>query len=67
MTNVTRIRHALPVSEDVATALSAFDAELMQVIQSAKDAGLPQGFIVALLHARAQEQTQAMLTTVDAR
>jgi len=61
VSNVTRIPQALPVGASISEALDKFDAELMRVIHGAKSSGLPQGFIVALLNARALEQTQVML------
>lgn len=61
MRNVTRIRHALPVSNEIADRLSEFESGVNDAIAAAKDAGLPQGLLVAILHAYAQQQTQEML------
>lgn len=61
MSNVTRIRHALPVSKEIADRLSEFEAGITDAIAAAKDAGLPQGFLIAILHTYAQQQTQKML------
>lgn len=43
-------------------ALEASDAAFVAAIQSAKDAGVPQGLIVALLHGHAHQQTSAMMS-----
>ncbi len=37
------------------------DAAFVTAIGSAKDAGVPQGLIVALLHGHAYQQTAAMM------
>jgi hypothetical protein len=39
----------------------ATDAAFVAAIQAAKDAGVPQGLIVALLHGHAHQQTAAMM------
>lgn len=43
------------------TDVVAFENAIMQAIAQAKECGLAQGLVVALLHAHAQAQTQAML------
>jgi hypothetical protein len=53
MTNVTRPRHALPLSPDINKAIVDLDSAIAKAIDAAKVAGLPQGFIVALLHGQA--------------
>ena len=62
MTNVTRLRHALPMSQDVNTALTALDSAIAKAIDAAKAAGLPQGIVVASLHGHAHAQTHLMVT-----
>ena len=61
MSNVTRIRHELPVSMDIVDAVAEFDAALVKAIGAAKDAGLPQGLLVALLHGHAHGETHKMV------
>ena len=39
----------------------ATDAAMVGAITAAKDAGVPQGLIVALLHGHAHQQTAAMM------
>jgi hypothetical protein len=41
----------------------ATDAALVATIDAAKNAGVPQGLIVALLHGHAFQQTAAMMTS----
>ncbi len=61
MTNVTRIRHELPVSLDIVNAVDKFDAALVKAIDAAKEAGLPQGLLVGLLHGHAHAETHKMV------
>lgn len=62
MTNVTRIRHELPVSMDIIEAVAEFDVALREAIDAAKHAGLPQGLLVALLHGQAHSETARMVS-----
>lgn len=61
MTNVTRLRYALPLSQDVNKALTELDSAIAKAIDAAKAAGLPQGLIVAELHGHAHAQTHSMV------
>ncbi len=61
MSNVTRLRHALPMSQDINKALADLDSAIAKAIETARTAGLPQGFIVTLLHGRAHSETARML------
>jgi len=49
------------VSRDQQAALRQFERILMAAVQDAKDAGVPQGFIVAVLHGHATQQTNMMI------
>lgn len=62
MTNVTRLRHALPMSQDINKALTDLDSAIAKAIDAAKAAGLPQGLVVSLLHGHAQMQTTIMVS-----
>lgn len=62
MTNVTRLRHALPMSQDIHKALTDLDSAIAKAIDAAKAAGLPQGIVVASLHGHAHIQTHLMVT-----
>ena len=62
MSNVTRIRHELPMSMDIVHAVAEFDAALVKAIHTAKAAGLPQGLLVGLLHGHAHAETQRMVS-----
>ncbi len=59
---VTRIRHELPVSAEIKSAVAALDQALALSIDAAKAAGLPQGLIVSLLHGHAHAETHKMVT-----
>ncbi|WP_366302050.1 hypothetical protein [Pseudomonas atacamensis] len=61
MTNVTRLRHALPLSADINKAVTDLDAAIAKAIDAAKASGLPQGLVVAILHGQAQAQTHEMV------
>jgi len=61
MSNVTRLHHALPLPSDVVAAINMLDASVARAISEAKDAGLPQGMIVALLHGHAHAETHKMV------
>ncbi|VVP89763.1 hypothetical protein PS918_03118 [Pseudomonas fluorescens] len=62
MTNITRLRHALPLSPAINKAVTELDATIAKAIDAAKAAGLPQGLIVAVLHGHAQLQTNIMMS-----
>lgn len=62
MTNVTRLRHALPMSQDINKALVDLDSAFAKAIDAAKSAGLPQGIVVATLHGHALVQTNIMVS-----
>ncbi len=62
MGNVTRLRHALPLSQEINAAVSAPDKSIADAVDAAKAAGLPQGLIVGLLHGHAHAQTHQMVT-----
>ncbi|CAH0316948.1 hypothetical protein [Pseudomonas atacamensis] len=61
MTNITRLRHALPLSADINKAVTDLDAAVAKAIDAAKAAGLPQGLVVAILHGQAHAQTHEMV------
>ena len=61
MSNVTRLRHVLPISPDISAAVGALDKAIADVVDAAKEAGLPQGLIVSLLHGHAHAQTHQMV------
>lgn len=63
MTNVTRLRHVLPLPADVVAATNALDLALIKAIDSAKESGLPQGLLAAILHGHAHAETNKMVAT----
>ncbi|MEB0226271.1 hypothetical protein [Pseudomonas sp. 10S4] len=62
MSNVTRLRHVLPMSPDINKAVTDLDSAIAKAVGAAKDAGLPQGLVVSLLHGQAQVQTSIMVS-----
>jgi hypothetical protein len=61
MSNVTNIRHAIPVSADMSKAIQAFSMAIATAIDDAKAVGLPQGFVVSILHGQALSETQKLI------
>ena len=55
MSNVTRLRHALPMSQDINKALTDLDGAIAKAVDAAKSAELPQGLVVAVLHGHTHE------------
>ncbi|MFJ7792314.1 hypothetical protein [Pseudomonas sp. NPDC096950] len=62
MSNVTRLRHVLPMSPDINKAIADLDSAIARAVDAAKTAGLPQGLVVSLLHGHAHAQTHQMVT-----
>ncbi|MGF6208277.1 hypothetical protein [Pseudomonas frederiksbergensis] len=62
MTNVTRLRHVLPLSPDINKAVADLDSAIAKAVDAAKAAGLPQGLVVSLLHGHAHAQTHIMVS-----
>ena len=67
MTNISRIYSEKPVSAEVAGALDALADEVAAAIDRAKDAGVPQGLIVAIMAGHFHEETARMLVMRDER
>lgn len=61
MTNVTNIRHAIPMRAETSKTLIDLSSAIVKAIDASKGAGLPQGLIVAALHGHAQVQTNIMV------
>lgn len=49
------------VTREQQEAVNTLDQVLIAAVADAKDAGVPQGFIVALLHGHASQQTNIMI------
>ncbi|WP_316251525.1 hypothetical protein [Pseudomonas fluorescens] len=62
MCNITRLSHALPMSQNITILVSALDKFISETVDAAKTAGLPQGLIVSLLHGHAHPQTHQMVS-----
>ena len=67
MSNISRIYSEKPVSAEVAGALDALADEVAAAIDRAKDAGVPQGLIVAIMAGHFHEETARMLVMRDER
>ena len=59
--SVTRIRHELPVSNELARQVVAMDSAIAKAIDAAKAAGIPQGLVVGILHGHAHAETHKMV------
>ncbi|XAZ48336.1 hypothetical protein AAHB44_17710 [Pseudomonas simiae] len=62
MNKVARLRHVLPMSQDINKALTDLDSAIAKAIDAAKASGLPQGLIFAELHGHAHAQTHNMVS-----
>lgn len=62
MSNVTRLRHALPMSPEINKTIVDLGSAIANAVNVAKAAGLPQGLIVSLLNGHAQVQTNIMVS-----
>lgn len=49
------------VTREQVDAMQAFEGEVETALTTAKTAGVPQGFLVALLHAFANRETSELL------
>lgn len=58
---VSRIYSEQPVSREVSEAIRAFDQAITGAVAAAKDVGLPQGLLVAILATHSHEQTARLL------
>jgi hypothetical protein len=63
MSKVTRLHHALPMSQDINKALVELDSAIAKAVDAAKAAGLPQGVVVAILHGQAHAETARMVSS----
>lgn len=61
MTSVTRLCHALPLSQEINKALTELDSAIAKAVDAAKAAGVPQGLVVAELHGHAHAETHRMI------
>lgn len=62
MTNIQRIRHELPVSVEIIEVVTALDTAIAKAIDAAREAGLPQGLLISILHGHAHAETQKMVS-----
>ena len=62
MTNVSRLRHALPMSPEINKAVTDLDSAITKAIDAAKASGLPQGLVVSLLRGHVHGQTSIMVS-----
>lgn len=67
MTKVSRIYSEKPVSAEVAGALDALGAQVVAALDQAREAGVPQGLIVAIVAGHFHEETARMLVMRDER
>lgn len=61
MSVVTKIYPGAPVRADIQQALIALEAKMLEAISEAKQAGLPQGLICAILRAHEHIQIEIMV------
>lgn len=61
MSNVSRLYSERPVSEQVNASLNEMCEAFTLAIQKAKDDGVPQGLLVAVLHSLDHEETARLV------
>ena len=61
MTNVTRINANPMTSPEQTRAFVLLDETVVNALNAAKAAGVPQGLIVAILHGHALQETAQMM------
>ena len=61
MSNVVNLELNKGISRETVVNLRVFDNCIGDAIDNAKRSGLPQGFVVAILHGYAQRETQEMI------
>ena len=61
MSNISRIYSEKPVSAEVAGAVDALGAQVVAALDQAREAGVPQGLIVAIMAGHFHEETARML------
>lgn len=67
MTNISRIYSEKPVSAEVAGAVDALGAQVVAALDRAREAGVPQGMIVAIVAGHFHEEAARMLVMRDER
>jgi hypothetical protein len=65
MSKVTNLRNALPLSNETVKVIREADAAIVEAINKAVKAGIPQGMLVGMLHGYALEQTARMINAAD--
>ena len=65
MCNISRIYSEKPVSAEVAGALDALGAHVGAALDQAREDGVPQGLIVAIMAGHFHEETARMLAIRD--
>lgn len=58
---VIALQNSSFMSAEQRRVFDEIDASIVAAINAAKDAGVPQGLIVALLHGHAHQQTSEMM------
>lgn len=61
MSNVTPIHGPTAMGHGISKAATELDAAIVQAIDAAKQAGLPQGLVVGLLHGHAHAEAHKMI------
>lgn len=65
MSNVANIHGALPLSNETVKVVRELDKTITDAINKARQAGLPQGLVVGILHGYALGETARMVNAAD--
>lgn len=65
MSNVANIHGALPMSNETVKVVRELDKTITDAINKARQAGIPQGLVVGILHGYALGETARMVNAAD--
>jgi len=65
MSNVSNLRGAISLSPEIVKVVRETDAVIVEAINKAVAAGIPQGLLTGMLHGYALEQTARMINAAD--
>lgn len=65
MSNVSNLRGAISLSSEIVRVIRDTDAAIVEAINKARDAGIPQGMLTGMLHGYALGETARMINAAD--
>lgn len=65
MSNVSNLRGAISLSPEIVKVVRETDAAIVEAINKARAAGIPQGMLTGMLHGYALCETARMINAAD--